>query len=148
MPIQILCIPLARRHLHFRYFLQIVLVVKAVSKHVTKVAQSALHRIRSSLLLGLLESGRLAFTVLDVTVANILVVCAIAQCDPHYRTQAERNLSICGVLVDKVDLHVLNRRAPAVEAEYLIREVDDLFRREVVNLAASSSRSRRDVLGS
>ena len=45
-------------------------------------------------------------------------------------------------------MYVLDGGAPAVEAEHLIGEIDDLLRREVVDLASAGAGSRGDVFGS
>lgn len=142
MPVEVLRVPFAWCHLQLGHFPKIVLVVETVSQHIPEVAQCTLHGVCRGFLFRLFKSRRFSFAVLNVAVADILMVCSIAQRDPHDCAQAECDFAICSVLVDKVDLHVLNRRAPTVESKHLVREVDDLFCREVVDLAAASSRSR------
>lgn len=80
-----------------------------------------------------------------MSIANVFVECAILHCHSHNGGQAQVDPPRLPVLVHKVDLDVLNGRAPAIEAKDLIGKIDDLFCRQVVHLSAPSTWSRRDV---
>lgn len=83
-----------------------------------------------------------------MSISDILVKRAVFQRDSHDRRKPQIDPAIGGILVHEVDLYILNRGAPAVEAEYFVGKIDHLLCREVVYFAASIARSRRDVLRS
>lgn len=147
MPVQVAWIPLGRRDLDLGDALQVVFVIETISQHVAKIAQSTLERVGGRLLLGLLKCGRLALAIFNMSVANVFVERTVPDRDANDRTQAECNLAVLRVLVDKVNLRILNGTRPAIEAEDFVGEVDDFFSREVVNLATTRTRPRGDVFG-
>ena len=73
------------------------------------------------------NAAALPLQFLNMSISYIFMKCTIFQRDPHNDTQAQTDLSSRSILVHKVDLDVLNSRAPAVEAKYLIRKIDDLL---------------------
>ena len=46
------------------------------------------------------------------------------------------------MFVDKINLDVLDRRAPSVKAEDFIRKIDDLLPSKIVDLLARRTRTR------
>lgn len=138
MPVQAVLIPHAiGLDLHLGDLLDIILVVDAVSQYVSKIAQRPLERISGALLLGLLKRFGLARAVLNVTVPDILVECAVTQGDPHNHRQAQRYLQCLRVFVAKVHGDGFDGGRPAVEAENLVGERNAFLRGDVVHLGAA-----------
>jgi hypothetical protein len=72
---QTIHVPSRRLHFDLCDFLQVALIVEAVSKDVAKISQCSFQRIGGSLLLGLFKGSGLALAILDLTIANILHHC-------------------------------------------------------------------------
>lgn len=133
---QIIRHKLGRLDLHLCDLGQILLVVDTVAQHIAKLAQRALQGICRGLLLGLLKRSRFALTVLNVAVSEILMERSVTQGDSHDNRDAHVDFQCLRVLINEVDLDVLDAGGPAVEAEDLVRELDALFRRDVVDFLA------------
>lgn len=144
MTMQVLRIPLGRGDLDPCDSSQIILVIKTITQHVSKIAQRALHSIRSRLLLRLLKSRRFTLTILNMTVTYILVENSIFQGHSADDRKTQANFAR-GALVDEVDLYGFDFAAPAVETEYFVGKIDDFFGGEVVYLSASGAGTCRYV---
>ena len=131
----------------FRNPRKVLLIVDTISQHVSKVAQRPLERVRRALLLRLLKGRGFALAILDVPVADVLVGRPVLQADSDDHGEAEGDLAGRRALVDEVDLDLLDRARPAVEAEDLVGQVDALLGRQVVHLLARRAGPRRDELG-
>ena len=120
-------IPFGAPNLYFRDLCQISLVVDAVAQDVAEISQRPLQRVCSALLFRLFKCSSFAFAILDLSVADVLVMCAIFQCNSYDDRETKRYFARLRVLVDKIDLYVLYGAAPAIEAEDLVRKTDGFF---------------------
>lgn len=133
--------------LHLGNFGQVGLVVDAVAEHISEAPQSPLQTVRRALFLRLFESRRFTFAVLDVSVADVFVVCPISKSDSHDDRQAHADLHRLRMLLHEVDLDVLDARRPAVEAKDLVRQGDAFLGRDIVQLLPSWAGAGGYVLG-
>ena len=69
---QIIWIPSYRSSLDFGDFGDIVLVINAVPQKISKVSKSPFQCIRSAFLLGFFKGCSFAFTILNVTITDVL----------------------------------------------------------------------------
>lgn len=143
---EVLFIKLGRPNLDLGHLGQVVLVVDAITQHITKIPQRPLQCVRSPFLLSLLEGSGLALAVLHMAIPDIFVVGAISQRDPHDDGQAKRDLECLGVLVDEVYLYILDAGRPPVETENFVRKGDDLLGGDIVDLLARWATAGGQVL--
>jgi hypothetical protein len=146
MPMESVEIELLGSNLQLGDMAQVVLVVDAVAQHVAEVAKRAFQRVRGPLFLSFLEGGSFAFAVLDVAVADILVVRAILERHAHNDRQTQVHPEGLWMLIGEVDLDVLDSGGPPIEAEYFICEGDAFFGGDVVNLLAGWASTIGQVL--
>jgi hypothetical protein len=139
------CIKPGRHRFDTSNLLQIRLVVDAVAQHVSELAQCALQSVRGALLLGLFVRGGLALAVVDLPKPDVLVICAIAERDPHYHGDAQADLLRLRVDVLEVYMDVLDGGRPAIEPKDLVGEVDAFVGRDILQADAARAAAGREV---
>jgi hypothetical protein len=127
---------------------KVILVIDAVTEDISKISKGAFQGICGAFLLGLLECRSLPFAVLDVAIADVLVIRAIAESYPDDDGQAEGDFQGLRMLIHEIDLDILDAGGPPVEAEDLVGESYALLGGDVMDFLSRRAAAGGYVFGS